>query len=456
MVREIDYPRVLILGQNFDSVTGGGITLGNFFYGWPIERLAVASFSSCDMDPAPCGRQYLLGQAERRWIRPFRFAELLGDPPDEPQGSTAGRPPQRSLLSTNSGGRHVRLRPAARSIFRAMVRSLGSDEFFRPLSVSEQFLSWSTSFQPDVVYTFLGNLSMIRLTLELAHTLRSPIAVHMMDDWPAVIYGRGLLGRRLRTRTDHELRTILDLAAARLAISEAMATEYAERYGHDWSAFHNPVDLQRWSEARRTSWYLQSEYRIVYSGRVGPGTESSLLDVSQAVAVLRRQGRRIRFDIWSPYFDHTDDSRFARFEGVSTHGAVTDSDMPATLARADTLVLPFDFHGRPATLFRLSFPTKAPGYMASGTPVLVYAPPTHAVALDAVSRGWGHVVSKPGVPSLVEAIVSLMDDEALRRTLGNCALKEVGERYDADTVRARFALTLSSAAAKAPPNLQRG
>jgi len=41
------YPRVLIVGYNFDLVTGGGITLSNLFDGWPRERLAVADFHPC-------------------------------------------------------------------------------------------------------------------------------------------------------------------------------------------------------------------------------------------------------------------------------------------------------------------------------------------------------------------------------------------------------------------------
>lgn len=38
---ELDYPRVLIVGQAFNLSAGGGITLSNLFAGWPKDRMAT-------------------------------------------------------------------------------------------------------------------------------------------------------------------------------------------------------------------------------------------------------------------------------------------------------------------------------------------------------------------------------------------------------------------------------
>jgi len=55
--------------------------------------------------------------------------------------------------------------------------------------------------------------------------------------------------------------------------------------------------------------------------------------------------------------------------------------------------------------------------MATGTPVLVYAPRTHAVTADALSHGWGYVVDEQRVSAVAEGISRLMDDETLRSDL---------------------------------------
>jgi hypothetical protein len=320
MDRRIGYPRVLILGCNFDLRTGGGITLTNLFAGWPTDRLAVAGFHSCDVNPAPCGHQYLLGRSERRWIQPLQFARVFDNTHHEQPGP--GTTPRSGPPSSMQRAKCQRLRAVAKMVFGTAARCLGSDDYLRPLCLSEQLLCWSTSFRPDLLYTQLASVGMIRLTMELASALDVPIAVHMMDDWPQVIYRHGLLGRQLRSQTDCGLRTIIDGAAARLAISDAMALEYAERYGHEWSVFHNPVDLARWSAAQKYSWRSADEFRLVYSGRIGAGIESSLLDICRAVATLRRKGRRLRFDIYSLHFDITNDPRFAGFQGVALYGAI--------------------------------------------------------------------------------------------------------------------------------------
>ncbi len=38
--------KVLIIGQDFNTVTGGGITLTNLFKGWPKESIALATFGN--------------------------------------------------------------------------------------------------------------------------------------------------------------------------------------------------------------------------------------------------------------------------------------------------------------------------------------------------------------------------------------------------------------------------
>jgi hypothetical protein len=44
------YPKILIIGQTFHKKDGGGITISNLFYGWPIDRLAVASIVKLYVD----------------------------------------------------------------------------------------------------------------------------------------------------------------------------------------------------------------------------------------------------------------------------------------------------------------------------------------------------------------------------------------------------------------------
>ena len=455
-----DRPRVLILGPTFDTVTGGGITLTNLFQGWPAERLAMASFDPCLVEPAPAAYRYRLGSAERRWIAPLRFAGAMDIAEGGPVGAGAAPagagPPtaapgvaRTGVAAGDSDGRAAGggLRPVAKKAFHGMVGLLGSDEYLRPVRASGALVSWAKAFQPDLLYTQLGTWGITRLALDLQAALGVPTALHMMDDWPEVLYRHGLLGRRLSRRLDRDLRTFIGDASACIAISDAMAREYETRYGREWTYFHNPVEPERWRTADAAGAPgARGDFTLVYSGRIGPGIESSVLDICRVVAGLRRQGRRVRLEIYSIHFDRTSDPRFAAFEGVGLHGAIPDANVAATLGAADILVLPFDFHGDAAAFARLSFPTKAPAYEATGVPILVYAPAGHAVAADAAARGWGYVVGEPDLGVLAAAITRLMDDGGLRSELSRRALADVAERHEAGVVRERFAATLAAAA----------
>ena len=437
-------PRVLIVGYNFDLVTGGGITLTNLFKGWPRERLAVADFHACEVDPAPCSRQYLLGSEERRWTWPVSLVAPKGGQPSI--ADPVPGPRMTSKTSSPTDGPSKGPFPISRRVAAAGVRIVGGAEVVKSLSCSPRLLEWAKNVRPDLIYTQLASLGMIRLVTQLAERLELPIALHIMDDWPSTIYDRGLLGARFRAETDRAFRAIVARAAATMAISERMADVYRTRYGRQWDVFHNPVDIGKWAPTRRRDWSLRGTFRLIYAGRVGQGIESSLVDICLAVAGLKRAGLDVHLDIFTPSRAASGALSLASHDGVSVHPALEDDVMPETLASADLLVLPYDFAGKAAAFACLSYPTKAPAYMATGVPVLVYAPHEHALAVDAREKRWALTVSTPGVDEVATAIRRLACNEDLRKRFAQSAVATCESLHDARAVRQRFRSVLARAA----------
>jgi glycosyltransferase involved in cell wall biosynthesis len=445
-VAGVRYPRVLIVGTNFDLVSGGGITLTNLFHGWPSARLAVAAYHSCEADPAPCGRQYLIGSDELRWRTPMGLVV-----PGTRQRSVPDRAVSPPAVSKTASGLASRPKAGPASLARQAVETsiewLGGRDAVRSLVCSRGLLKWVRDVKPDLIYTQLASLGLIRLVTQLEERLSLPVAVHIMDDWPSVIYDRGLLAPRLRVATDRSFRALVTRSSATLAISRPMAEAYRQRYGREWDVFHNPVDIARWAAERRQDRLRIGTFRLVYAGRVGLGIESSIVDVCRAVQDLGRRGHAVRLDIFTPSAAAAEQLHLGSFSGVAIHEAVEDENMPATLAGADLLVLPYDFRGRAAEFACLSYPTKAPAYMATGVPTLVYAPREHALALDAREKGWAYVVDASGVDGVARGIQRLMADGSLRDQLVETAIATCESHHDARVVRERFRATLTRAAA---------
>jgi glycosyltransferase involved in cell wall biosynthesis len=107
-------------------------------------------------------------------------------------------------------------------------------------------------------------------------------------------------------------------------------------------------------------------------------------------------------------------------------------------ARADLLILPLSFNRAIRRFLALSMPTKTTSYMASGTPILVYAPPDTALTEYARDSGWAGVVSRRSTSELAQAIRRLCTDRALRQRLRQTAYDRVMTTHTIETVTSAF------------------
>jgi hypothetical protein len=418
------FPRVLVVtSNNFNSVTGGGITLTNLFKGWPSEGIANVHEDSTPEDPLVCRNFYRLSDQEIRWSWPFS--------PLQPKGKVT-----EGLASAGHNG------VSAQSLSRLLL----GDGVPRTATITESLRRWVDAFQPQLIYSFLGSMAQLRLTRALMEHTRARLAIHVMDDWPEVIYRRGMLGPIFRRTVLKEFHEVLRVSSLRLGICEEMCSEYQQRYGYPFRPFHNALDMDAWKTSARRQWSSGNPFVVCYAGSILPeGQKESLRDVCRAVEGLAASGSSIRMEIHAP----EPQAAFLRQENFS---AVDFSPPPASdriisiLSTADLLVLPFNFDSSSARYLRFSMPTKIPAYMASGSPVLVYGPSNIAPVRYAKKFGWGFVLDEQGTAPVTFAIRHLMSDEPTRQSFGRRAQTTAGQRHDAAVVRRYFQSALTDAA----------
>jgi glycosyltransferase involved in cell wall biosynthesis len=109
---------------------------------------------------------------------------------------------------------------------------------------------------------------------------------------------------------------------------------------------------------------------------------------------------------------------------------------------ADVLFLPIAF-GAVGEVARTAAPSKLPEYLASGTPILVHAPPDAYVTGYARERRFADVVDVPDTATLAAAIRLLADDDAHRAEVTAGAAQTL-ERHRAEAVAAIFVGTVDS------------
>ena len=449
MAGDSSYPRVLVVGQAFNRCCGGGVTLSNLFEGWPRDRLASAVLPGQVMDSDVCDQQYVLGSDEFVWAWPLSLVGRTRTPPSGVGARVLNDSPARS------DGPPLRAGRLAGSLY-AVLDFLGVRDELRSLRMSAPLRAWIRGFAPDIVYSHLHGLPVMSLVDQICDEFGCPLALHIMDDWPSFHYRDGALQGIVRRDMDRRLRSLIRRAASLLAIGDSMAAEYAVRYGPTFLPFHNPVDMEHW-DALAATYGAEADVpadgrlRVVYTGRVGLATADSLLDVAEVISDMSSRGVSIILQVNTPDSDSPAATRLAACRGVLVTSAGEYDRVPALMASADILLLPLDFDEQSARLMRLSMPTKVSEYLASGRPVLTYAPRGSATAEYARAGGWSLVVDERDPAAIRRALELLVDDDTLRRDLGSRARQCAAERHDARRVRAEFRAALTAGATSTRP-----
>jgi glycosyltransferase involved in cell wall biosynthesis len=431
------YKKILIIGQPFTKQSGGGITLSNLFKGWDKDKLAVAATGHelGNVDFSICDNYYCLGEKEHRWIFPLNYLQrkFSSGEVDQPSSIIC------TQISDFHGKNTINLRNlAVNNLLFPGLHYIGLSHCLSKIEISEEFMDWFDKQCPDVVYTQLSNLELIKFVSELIKVREFKLAIHIMDDWPTTIVQPGLFSSYWKRVIDKELRELLDKSTTLMSICKAMSDKYKERYGKIFIPFHNPIDLSVWKGQSRIDWKVGKIFRILYAGRLGKITLKSLVDICEAMTDINVEHTEIIFEILTPDSFKHDLKILKKYKGVEIRSYIKHNEMPAKLKSMDLLIIPLDFNEKNLRFVRYSMPTKASEYMASGTPILVYAHKDTALVKYAKEGRWGHVVDEEDRSLLKKALIDLITDIDLRRKIGEKAIEVAFKNHNAGVVRKEF------------------
>ena len=434
------YPKILLVGPNFSTRKGEGITLTNLFTGWPKDRIAVASdVKDFSVQSDVCNNYYQFGTEELYWAAPFSVLQ---------SHKPSGKIPEHLLNAKN--GNALPKKKVVNKSFKQRIRTnisrgLSSvdlyHQFYR-FEASAKFMKWVEEFDPDYIYTNATGLDNIRFILDLLDKRDTKLIVHIMDDYLASQNQFNVTHGFWKKHMDNSFQELLSRADILLTICKEMSDEYLKRYKKQFSHFHNPVTLDKWQAHSRTNWEQNGTFNIVYAGRIGRGTSNSIVSVAEAVSALGREGADIHFTLYTntthdPIFQQINEMDFCTSNPPFPH-----AEAPKLLSKADLLVLPIDFDEDNFKYIRLSMPTKFSEYMASGTPVLVYSPSDSALAKYAGRYDCASLVTSGKGDALKSAIHNLFNDPSLREKLGRKGMEVSFANHNSEHVRELFRHTL--------------
>jgi glycosyltransferase involved in cell wall biosynthesis len=457
------FPKILIIGESLHKKTGSGVTLFNFFIDWPKENLAILAGSSIwDGDLNMC-HNYCIWKTKNRFFPaflrhfqkskkrnvfygPISIEEIAAKQKvKDTSGLTIALSEQQQettnpwvlILKKSWTYRHIT------NFYRFFIKHTGLAPFENQIELSADIESWYKSFNPDVIYTFLNYYNQFDLVLRLSKKFNTPIVVHPMDEHIKFMPPKGLLQPYWRYNMNRKFNKLIKTAKVRLSISDYMTEKYEKQYKKKFTAYHNPVDLDKWLPHTKNDWGFKESFRVLYIGRLWFDNLLLLQELAKTIDDLCYEGYNISLDLRCLYstessilstFQANQNTRIISFSSQQEYDDAYD-DVPQILPKYDLLYLPIGFDKKSIDYFQLSMPTKTAEYMISGTPILVHAPEQTAVYQYAKAKKWGYLLSTNSPASIKAALIELMTNEKLRKSFGSNARIVAAERHNALTVR---------------------
>ncbi len=436
----MDYPKLLIINNyTFNDFKGGGITLKNLFLGWPKDKIAMVHSDDSKPIETVCDKYYKLGYSESQYVFPLN--KFSTEPRGLINGPYNGKDYATVFGNNISSGTPIQNHSTTtyKELFLNTLYRTGIREFIHPLKMSKELSVWIKEYNPDIIYCQPESISFIDLVLKAQKLTRAKLVVHIMDDWPYLVYKDKILKPVLRKIVRNKFVKLLRMASLRLGISKAMADEFQTRYKLPFKYFHNPVDISKINEMSGFIKQAKESNLVVYSGRIGyTASHDSLIEFSRCIEDLRKDGVKIEFTIYTDLKNTENDFSKFRFEGTNLMPALKDDNFITKLMEADLLLYPVDFDNRSIDFIRLSFPTKLPSYLISGIPVFCYGPETvYSMQFMKINK-IGFVCNNQSIDVLKKEVLNALFNNKMRAYYSEAASLFAIEHFESTKVRLAF------------------
>lgn len=432
------YPRVLLVNvQPISRRYATGITMGNLFRGWPLDRIAQIHCDDSEPDESVCPRSWRLEVEDApmpRWLR----------------RQAASRKSSHRIAPRVAATNETQ-RPQSQVSFRGWVGRAAKTAFLRyaenaPYSIPSEIDRAVTAFRPNVIYSCLESRRITGVALSYAQRLSVPLVPHFMDDWmtTAASPPSGLLQKWARGDLERKAFRVMHAAPVRLAIGEYMTDAYERRYGYQFLPFSNCVDLdeRRVITTRREG---DSAFRFGFTGRLLFSRADALLDVIDALEALDAEGMVTELVLYQYEPGEALPDSILRSPLVRLADAREEALLETADCEIDAFLHVDTFEETARRYLQFSMSAKLPWYLAAGVPLFAYGAGELGTMRFLRDQQCAAVVDKRDRQLLRSRLRDFVRDSIVRQTLGARARLVAHEHFDARVQREAFRRMLEEA-----------
>jgi len=428
-------PRVLVVSNNCFSTTGSnGRTLGGLFTGWPIDALAQFYISEEVPDSPVCEDYFRVTDRAAMRSVIVRWGR---------HGGTVCRADSSGIVAVQSRRPGVP-KSALTQLIRNAVWRCGA---WRRGGLED----WIRVFDPEVIVLQAGDAPFMYIVArEIAEELQVPLLIYNSEDYyfkthdymapkggPISRAAYPVFRRRLVAASD----AALTYAAHVFHLTDDLRKAFGEVFNVPASTVMTTTMVM---PKRRPSSPPVS--RVSYLGNLGLGRHETLMEIASALQAVDTSlhvdvyGRAPSVDVANELFAAT---------GIRYHGFVSYRETLEVMRQSDILVHTESFLPFYRKDIRHGFSTKIADSLASGTCLLVYAPPELASVQYLQREAAACVVTSQ--ETLKGALEVLLSDGSLRSSLVSNALNAAARNHSSEATTQKFQNILNEVAARTDP-----
>lgn len=422
MKQNAELPRVLVISNEcFSQSTSNGRTLGNFFTGWPKERLAQFYIQNEWPDFAVCDNFFrvtdtqavkaLLGKAGGGIVTPSTVPT--------PAAATAATAPAKK-----------RRRNALTMMARNAVWNLGGWK-------KSGFDAWVDVFAPQAVLLQAGDNSfMFALARKVAARCGVPLFVYNSEGYYFKDFdyfrAKGLAHwcyPLFRMGLRREFRRTQRYTAYNFYLCDGLHRAYAAEFDTPAVTLYTASDLTPVADAEETTGFTVS-----YLGNLGVGRHEGLVAIANALQAISAD---YRLDVYGKIPNDEVQAAFDACPGIRYGGFLSYEQVTEVMRRSHLLVHTESFAPFYQEDLKFAFSTKIADSLACGRCFLLYAPETVECYRYLEQNALAYTVNTP--EKLAATLRLLAQDRTARSRYLARAQAAVAERHSLEKNRQRFA-----------------
>ncbi len=354
-------PKVLVISNEcFSKTSSNGRTLGNFFLGWPQDRLAQFYISSADPDFDYCKNYFRV--TDRQALEAFKNGKCNG-------GVVTKR--LESGIKVNSASK----KKNRNSLTMLLRDSIWNSNRWKSCG----FEQWVKGFNPDIVLLQAGDCAfMFHLALKVAKESHAKLVIYNSEGYyfkdfdyfrskGFIKFCYPLFIRNLKRALEKAYKESEYI----IYLCDELKNAYDQVFDIPSEVIYTASDMVVTSQATTDN----GRFIVSYCGNLGIGRDSSLIEVANE---LQKISAELYLDVYGRLPNNEIGKKFEQCEGIHFHGLVSYDEVKKIISESDLIIHTESFDDFYLKDLKFAFSTKIADAVSSGKCFLLYAPEEYA------------------------------------------------------------------------------